>query len=144
MTLSWWMNGHGANLEGAAMAQLMAMVNVADRLRARAFYTDVLGPVLGISAPQIDPFGDQFPNGDSYIRLTALPDWQAGPYPVLGWRVVDAGAAVAALVAGGVAMLIYPGMGQDEQGLWNSPDGGARIAWFNDSEGNLLSLAEQH
>jgi predicted enzyme related to lactoylglutathione lyase len=50
---------------------------------------------------------------------------------------------VAGLVAKGVEMLIYPGFGQDAQGIWNSPDGGARIAWFNDSEGNLLSLTEQ-
>jgi predicted enzyme related to lactoylglutathione lyase len=50
---------------------------------------------------------------------------------------------VAGLVAGGVEMLIYPGFGQGSQGIWNSPDGGARIAWFNDSEGNLLSLTEQ-
>ena len=62
---------------------------------------------------------------------------------MLGWQVDDAAAAVAGLVAGGVEMLIYPGFGQDSQGIWNSPDGGARIAWFNDSEGNLLSLTEQ-
>lgn len=125
------------------MARVMAMICAADRMRARAFYSDVLGPVFGLGAPMIDHFGDQFPCGEGFIRLTALPDWQAGPYPVLGWQVDDAAAAVAGLVARGVEMLIYPGLGQDAQGLWTSPDGGARIAWFNDSEGNLLSLTEQ-
>lgn len=124
-------------------ARVMAMICVSDRERARGFYRDVLGPVLGIGAPAIDHFGDQFPCGDGFIRLTAQPDWVPGQYPVLGWQVADAGAAVAGLVAGGVEMLIYPGFGQDSQGIWNSPDGGARIAWFNDSEGNLLSLTEQ-
>ena len=125
------------------MSRVMAMICVADRKRARAFYQEVLGPALGIDPPNVDPFGDQFACGGGFIRLTAIPDWQPGQYPVLGWQVDDAGATVAALIAAGVEMLIYPGFGQDEQGLWNSPDGGARIAWFNDSEGNLLSLAQQ-
>lgn len=125
------------------MARLMAMICVGDRLRARAFYANILGPVLGIGAPAIDHFGDQFPCGAGFIRLTAIPGWQPGPYPVLGWQVDDAVAAAGALVAAGVALLRYPGFEQDELGLWHSPDGGARIAWFNDSEGNLLSLTEQ-
>jgi predicted enzyme related to lactoylglutathione lyase len=125
------------------MARPMAMICVADRERARSFYRDVLGPVFGIGAPAIDHFGDQFPCGGGFIRLTALPEWQAGPYPVLGWQVDDAAACVAALTAAGVAMLFYEGFGQDATGLWTAPGGGARIAWFNDSEGNLLSLTQQ-
>ena len=124
-------------------ARLMVLICVGDRERARGFYRDVLGPVFGIDPPAIDPFGDQFPCGAGFIRLTAVPNWTPGQYPVLGWQVDDAAAAVAGLVAGGVEMLIYPGLGQDAQGLWNSPDGGARVAWFNDSEGNLLSLTQQ-
>jgi predicted enzyme related to lactoylglutathione lyase len=125
------------------MARMMSMICVAERERARSFYRDVLGPVFAVGAPAVDAFGDQFPCGDGFIRLTALADWAPGQHPVLGWQVDDAGAAVAALVAAGVKMLIYPGLGQDEQGIWNAPDGGARIAWFNDSEGNLLSLTQQ-
>ncbi|MBU6164904.1 MAG: VOC family protein [Alphaproteobacteria bacterium] len=125
------------------MARMMAMICVADRERARAFYGDVLAPVFGLGAPRIDHFGDQFPCGEGWIRLTALPDWQAGQYPVLGWQVHDAAAAAQALVAAGVTMLRYPGFDQDDLGLWTSPDGGARIGWFNDSEGNLLSLTQQ-
>jgi predicted enzyme related to lactoylglutathione lyase len=125
------------------MARLMAMICVADRERARGFYRDVLGPVFAISAPAVDGFGDQFACGGGFIRLTALPDWQPGPHPVLGFQVDDAAATVAALTARGVAMLIYEGFGQDAMGLWTSPDGDARIAWFNDSEGNLLSLTQQ-
>jgi predicted enzyme related to lactoylglutathione lyase len=32
-------------------------------------------------------------------------------------------------------------MAQDEDGIWDSP-GGARIAWFQDPDGNVLSLTE--
>ncbi|WP_164156226.1 VOC family protein [Sandarakinorhabdus rubra] len=121
----------------------MALIGVADRERARAFYRDVLGPVFGIGSPAIDNFGDQFPCGGGFIRLTALPDAAPGPHPVLGFQVDDAAASVAALGARGVAMLIYEGMGQAPSGLWTSPDGAAQVAWFRDSEGNLLSLTQQ-
>jgi predicted enzyme related to lactoylglutathione lyase len=33
-------------------------------------------------------------------------------------------------------------MGQDELGIWTAPDGGAKVAWFSDSEGNVLSLSQ--
>jgi predicted enzyme related to lactoylglutathione lyase len=32
-------------------------------------------------------------------------------------------------------------MGQDKQGIWQSP-GGARIAWFKDPDGNTLSISQ--
>ena len=125
------------------MARVMAMICAADRLRARSFYSDILAPLFGLEAPAIDHFGDQFACGDGFIRLTTIPGWQASPYPVLGWQVADAAATAQALVAAGVTMLRYPGFDQDDLGLWHSPDGGAFIGWFHDSEGNLLSLTQQ-
>jgi predicted enzyme related to lactoylglutathione lyase len=50
---------------------------------------------------------------------------------------------VADLAARGVRMRIYEGFGQDATGLWTAPGGGARVAWFDDSEGNLISLTQQ-
>ena len=123
-------------------ARVMAMICVADRLRARAFYGDILGPALGLGPAQIDHFGDQFACGEGWIRLTELPDVAPGPHPVLGFHVDDAAACAAALTACGVTMIVYPGMGQGEDGLWLSPGGQARIGWFNDSEGNLLSITQ--
>jgi catechol 2,3-dioxygenase-like lactoylglutathione lyase family enzyme len=32
-------------------------------------------------------------------------------------------------------------MGQDEQGVWTAPDGGVKVAFFADPDGNLLSLS---
>lgn len=122
---------------------VMAMVCVADRARACRFYTDVLGPVLDLRLMETDDFGEQFAGESGIVRLTAIPGWQAGAHPVLGWKVDDVAAIAAALVARGVAMLVYDGMGQDAAGLWTAPDGRTRLAWFNDSEGNLLSIAQQ-
>jgi hypothetical protein len=32
-------------------------------------------------------------------------------------------------------------MGQDELGIWTSPDGQVKVAWFADPDGNVLSLS---
>jgi hypothetical protein len=49
---------------------------------------------------------------------------------------------VRALGAAGVAFTIYEGMGQDALGIWTSPDGAAKVAFFPDPDGNVLSLTQ--
>ncbi|HYE47889.1 MAG TPA: VOC family protein [Caulobacter sp.] len=117
----------------------VAFVNVADRDRALGFYRDV----LGLTVKSSDGFGDflSFTDG-AVVRLTALPGYTASPYPMIGWNVPDIAAAVAALTAKGVKMTIYEGMGQDATGVWTSPDGASKVAWFADPDGNVLSLAQ--
>jgi len=41
----------------------------------------------------------------------------------------------------GVSFERYPGMGQDEKGVWGSPSG-AKVAWVKDPDGNVLSVTE--
>ena len=41
----------------------------------------------------------------------------------------------------GVAFERYDGLQQDAAGVWTAP-GGARIAWFRDPDGNVLSLTQ--
>jgi hypothetical protein len=41
----------------------------------------------------------------------------------------------------GVRCERFAGMAQDERGVWVSPSG-AKVAWFKDPDGNLLSLTE--
>ena len=76
------------------------------------------------------------------LRLTEVPDHKPSPHPVLGWEVPDIEAAVDALTAKGVAFAIYEGMGQDARGIWTSPDGAAKVAFFSDPDGNGLSLTQ--
>jgi hypothetical protein len=63
-------------------------------------------------------------------------------HTVLGWQVTDIGAAVRAHKAKGVAFKIYDLFGQDDLGVWTAPDSGAKVAWFCDPDGNVLSLTE--
>jgi predicted enzyme related to lactoylglutathione lyase len=49
---------------------------------------------------------------------------------------------VAKLAGGGIAVKRFDGMGQDDAGIWTAP-GGARIAWFDDPDGNVLSVSQK-
>jgi len=118
-------------------AALVAFVGVADLGRAGRFY----GQTLGLPLRDESPYAlvAEVPGG--MLRITAVERPVAAPYTVLGWRVADLDAAVDGLAGRGVWFLRYEGMGQDARGGWTAP-GGARIAWFNDPDGNLLSLTQ--
>lgn len=45
------------------------------------------------------------------------------------------------LAAAGVTFNRYDGMEQDADGVWTAP-GGSRIAWFEDPDGNVISLQQ--
>jgi len=116
----------------------VAFLYVSDRERALGFYRDTLGLALRSS----DAFGDFLDLDGALMRMTAMPDYKATPHPVLGWNVPDIGAAAEALRARGIVFTIYEGMGQDALGIWTSPDGAAKLAWFADPDGNVLTLSQ--
>jgi len=123
-------------LAGAAP---VSFVLTADRARAKPFYVAALGlPILAE-----DDFAVTFGLGSgATIRLTDLPGHQPGEHTVLGWIVPDIAEAVAALAARGISFVRYDWPGQDANGIWASPDGGAKVAWFKDPDGNVLSLTQ--
>lgn len=124
------------NLLSSATAVAFLYTN--DRARALAYYCET----LGFTHSSSDDFGDFVDLGGALMRLTVLPGHQPTAHPVLGWNVEDIGASVTALRDRGVAFIIFPGMGQDEHGIWTSPDGRAKVAFFADADGNVLSLAQ--
>lgn len=122
-----------------ANATPVAFVQTCDRAAAEAFYAQI----LGLTRLPGDDFAAVFDlGGGAILRITHIPDWQAGAHPVLGWTVEDIVAAVSTLAERGVAMTIYPGMGQDDLGIWTAPGGAARVAFFADPDGNGLSLTQ--
>ncbi len=116
----------------------VSFLYASDRDRALGFYRDTLGLTLRSS----DGFGDFLAMDHAVIRLTVMPDYKAGAHPVFGWNVGDIRATVKALRERGVVFTIYDGMGQDADGIWASPDGATKVAWFADPDGNVLSLSE--
>jgi catechol 2,3-dioxygenase-like lactoylglutathione lyase family enzyme len=118
--------------------KIMAFVGVRDPDRAKAFYRDTLG--LQLVTEQL-PFALVFDAHGIMLRVSIVPKVTAAPYTVLGWEVPDIAAAVKELGSAGVEFERFTGMNQDKLGVWKSP-GGARVAWFKDPDGNLLSLTQ--
>lgn len=121
-----------------ANARPVAFIITRDRRVAEAFYRDTLG-LLQLPG---DPFAAVFDMAGIPLRVTEVPGHVASAHPVLGWQVADIAATVRALGAKGVTMTIYEGMGQDDLGIWTSPDGNAKVAFFADPDGNGLSLTQ--
>ena len=116
----------------------VAFISVSDRERALTFYRDVLGFELLSS----DGFGDFIQLDGALLRVTVIPDYHAHPHPVLGWNVRDIVATVQSMRARGLVFTVYEGFGQDELGIWTAPDGQAKVAWFADPDGNVLSVSQ--
>ena len=114
---------------------LVAFVGVANLARARFFYESV----LGLRIIEVTPFALVADANGTTLRITPVPTVSPHAYTALGWTVADLAASLRALEANGVPCLRYPWLTQDEDGVWHAPDG-ARIAWFNDPDGNVLSL----
>ena len=120
-------------------ASPVCFILTADRARARPFYIGV----LGLSVVHEDDFAVTLAlAGSATIRLTDLPGHVGGSHTVLGWTVPDIRSAAADLRAKGITFTIYEGFGQNADGIWEVPGGGAKVAWFNDPDGNVLSLTE--
>jgi catechol 2,3-dioxygenase-like lactoylglutathione lyase family enzyme len=119
-------------------ARPVAMINTRDRKLAEPFYAET----LGLRRKGDDGFAALFDVAGVTMRLTEVPGYSAAPYPVLGWEVSDLDAVVSSLTAKGVTMNIYDGLGQDERGIWTAPDGSCKVAFFNDPDGNALSLTQ--
>src|SRR5258706_9324139 len=113
-----------------ASAKLVAFVTVNNAARARAFYRDV----LGLRLVSEDNFALVFDANGTMLRVAIATHVTTAPYTVLGWVVADIAATVRQLAAAGVRCERFPGMVQDELGIWQSPSG-ARVAWFKDPDG---------
>jgi len=119
-----------------ANSPIVAFVATTDPSRAKPFYRDVLGLLL-ISE---DDYALVFDAHGTMLRVAIVSEIVLVPYTVLGWQVDDIDAAARDLAAKGVKFERYAWMEQDDLGIWSAPSG-AKVAWFKDADGNLLSVS---
>jgi predicted enzyme related to lactoylglutathione lyase len=120
-------------------SKLVAFAATTDSIRARAFYEGLLGLRL-IEDEQ--PFALVFDANGIMLRVTAVREHNPAPFTVLGWGVESIENTVERLTAAGVKFQRYPGINEgDSRGIWNAPSG-ARVAWFKDPDGNVLSVTQ--
>ncbi len=120
-------------------SKLVAFVPTIDPARARAFYEDVLGLRLVEDAK---PFALVFDANGTMLRVATVRELQPDPFTVLGWDVASIETTVTQLTAAGIEFMRFPGMNDtDLLGIWTAPSG-ARVAWFKDPDGNVLSVTQ--
>jgi catechol 2,3-dioxygenase-like lactoylglutathione lyase family enzyme len=123
---------------GLSQYKIIGFVTIVDVARAKSFYRDQLGLRLVTEEP---PFALVFEANGIMLRLGMGKELPQNPGTVLGWQVPDLTAAVQDLKQAGVRFERYEFLEQDPMGIWTSPTG-ARVAWFKDPDGNVLSLSE--
>lgn len=118
-------------------SNLIALVATTNPERTRAFYTQS----LGLTLLHEDAFALVFDSNAVMLRIQKVQSLNPASHTVLGWKVADIRTTIAALTDQGVVFERYPGLSQDPVGVWTAPSG-ARVAWFKDPDGNILSLTQ--
>lgn len=117
---------------------IVAFIATNDARRAKTFYRDV----LGLPLHEDSDFALVFEARGTMLRVQKTQGHTPAPHTALGFAVPDIAADVRALGARGVTFERFAGMDQDALGIWTPPDSGAKVAWFKDPDGNLLSLTQ--
>jgi len=116
-------------------SNLAAFIATSKPDEARAFYEDVLGLTL-LSDEQ---YAIVFDANGTTLRVQKAGSFTPQQFTALGWHVDDIEATMSALRAKGVIFEEFPWMPEGSNGIMTFPEG-ARVAWFKDPDGNLLSI----
>ena len=118
-------------------SEVMGFIPTKDSTRARAFYEGK----LGLRFISDDQFALVVESRGTIIRIAKVENFAPFPFTILGWRVKNIEEDVRNLTTREVSFQRFPGLDQNDLGIWTSPDG-TKVAWFKDPDGNLLSLSQ--
>ncbi|MFI6154978.1 VOC family protein [Kitasatospora sp. NPDC051170] len=120
-------------------APVLAMIPATNLARAKTFYTDTLGLKL------VDETDEDvtFESGGIQFGMYETPSGGQAAHTLASFKVADLDAEMAALRGRGITFEDYdfPGL-KTENGVATGSNG-LRAAWFKDSEGNILCVAER-
>ncbi|WP_139113113.1 VOC family protein [Mucilaginibacter sp. PPCGB 2223] len=117
--------------------ELKAFVPTVKPGEAKLFYQDI----LGLQLLSQDDYALEFNANGVLLRVIIVPELKPHPFTALGWNVGDMVPIIQALNKKGIFCEKYNFLEQDDLGIWTAP-GGAKVAWFKDPDGNVLSLTE--
>ena len=115
--------------------KMVGFLFTTDYEKARAFFEGK----LEFQFLSLDQFALAMRCGENMIRISKIPNFTPQQGTVLGWEVPDMESAVAWLKERGVTLEKYPFM--EHPDYWAAP-GGAKVAWFKDPDGNVLSVSQ--
>lgn len=104
---------------------------------AESFYRHTLGlPLRAKSDGAL-----VFDVGGASLRVAPVPSTTPSEHTVLGFAVDDVDRIIERLNERHVSLERFDGFTHDANGALFTPDG-ARVAWFRDPDGNLLSVVQ--
>jgi catechol 2,3-dioxygenase-like lactoylglutathione lyase family enzyme len=121
--------------------RIEARIPTQDLARARRWYAEK----LGLEAVEERAGGLRYEGASGVFCLYASTGVSDGSFTQVAFYVDDLEATVAVLRERGVVFEDYEGMRggiMEIDGNYPSKGSGERAAWFRDSEGNLIGLAE--
>lgn len=107
---------------------------------ARHFYEQT----LGLKFVADNDFAIVFrvgPEPQAMLRIVRARNFVPVSHTIFGWEVENVEQSVDELLGKGIQFLRPGYFEQDARNIWNAPDG-SRIAWFQDPDGNTLSISE--
>jgi catechol 2,3-dioxygenase-like lactoylglutathione lyase family enzyme len=116
---------------------IVAFVPTRDPAKARSFYEGV----LGLRFVKDDGFAMVLDANGIMIRVAKAPEFKPAPFTILGWQVSEIEKVVTGLHEKGVHFAIFGFLQQDKLGIWTAPSGD-KVAWFKDTDGNVLSVSQ--
>jgi catechol 2,3-dioxygenase-like lactoylglutathione lyase family enzyme len=122
----------------AKLNKIVAFVATRKAEKAKEFY----GDRLGLKFVSDDGFALVFDIDGTVLRIARVKEFTPFPFTVLGWEVEAIEKTVTELSQKGVTFEQFPGLSQDQLGIWAAPGGAAKVAWFKDPDGNVLSLSQ--
>jgi len=118
-------------------APMYSYIPAKDVARARKFYEET----LGFTPKEVTAVGVVYEFGKgTACFLYPTPNAGSSMASQAFWQVQDIEKEVAELVARGVKFEKYEMPGMDEKGI--STAGGAKAAWFKDTEGNIMAVIQ--
>jgi catechol 2,3-dioxygenase-like lactoylglutathione lyase family enzyme len=120
-----------------ASSKLQTIVLSSRLAEAEQFY----GNVLGLRLKGKSHGALLYDVGGADLLVSPVPSTQPSPHTVLGFAVANLSEVMTVLSAHGVTWERFANFPHDAAGVLVTPDR-AKVVWFKDPDGNLLSIVQ--
>jgi len=118
---------------------MVGFIQTEDYDRSRNFYEQK----LGFNFVSLDEYALVMSTGTNRIRIIRVKNLTPSQGTVLGWEVENIETIVRSLTERGVVFADYSFIQDRELRIWTTSNGD-KVAWFNDPDGNVLSLGQHN
>ncbi len=120
-----------------AASKLQTLIWTSKMAEAEHFY----GNVLGLHLKGRSHGGLIYEVGGGELRVSPVPSTRPSEHTIMGFAVAELKTVLVALSLRGVEWERFPNLAQDADGVLSTSEG-AKVAWFRDPDGNLLSIVQ--